>query len=131
MKNAVFWDVAPCIYFVNRRFAGTYRLHLKGIRNPRAMKRRLTEYLHGATSQKTAFLKVMCARCILEVDIKMDLETQVTRMWMIFHWLRMEFSHYIFVAWQRIIRFHIKKLRGLSPQANYTDLLSDRRSGFI
>jgi hypothetical protein len=29
MKNAVFWDVAPCRYFVNRRFGGTYRLHLQ------------------------------------------------------------------------------------------------------
>jgi hypothetical protein len=28
MKNAVFWDVAPCRYCVNRRFGGTYRLHL-------------------------------------------------------------------------------------------------------
>jgi hypothetical protein len=24
MKNAVFWDVAPCIFCVNRRFGGTY-----------------------------------------------------------------------------------------------------------
>jgi hypothetical protein len=37
IKNVVFWDVAPCRYFVNRRFGGTYLLHLHGIRNPRAM----------------------------------------------------------------------------------------------
>jgi hypothetical protein len=30
MKNAVFWDVAPCRSCVNRRFGGTYRLHLQG-----------------------------------------------------------------------------------------------------
>jgi hypothetical protein len=36
LKNAVFWDVAPCRHYVNRRFGGTYRLHLQGIRNPRA-----------------------------------------------------------------------------------------------
>jgi hypothetical protein len=30
MKNAVFWDVVPCKSSVNRRFGGTYRLHLKG-----------------------------------------------------------------------------------------------------
>jgi hypothetical protein len=30
MKNAVFWDVAPCISCVNRRFGGTYRLHFQG-----------------------------------------------------------------------------------------------------
>jgi hypothetical protein len=28
-KNAVFRDVAPCISCVNRRFRGTYRLHLQ------------------------------------------------------------------------------------------------------
>jgi hypothetical protein len=27
-KNVVFWDVAPCRSCVNRRFGGTYRLHL-------------------------------------------------------------------------------------------------------
>jgi hypothetical protein len=30
MKKAVFWDVAPCRSGVNRRFGGTYRLHLQG-----------------------------------------------------------------------------------------------------
>jgi hypothetical protein len=30
MKNAVFWDVAPCRSYVNRHFGGTYRLHLQG-----------------------------------------------------------------------------------------------------
>jgi hypothetical protein len=30
MKQAVFWDVAPCRSCVNRRFGGTYRLHLPG-----------------------------------------------------------------------------------------------------
>jgi hypothetical protein len=29
MKN-VFWDVALCRSWVNRRFGGTYRLHLQG-----------------------------------------------------------------------------------------------------
>jgi hypothetical protein len=29
-KNAVFWVVAPCIFCVNRRFGGSYRLHLQG-----------------------------------------------------------------------------------------------------
>jgi hypothetical protein len=31
-NNSVFWDVAPCRYFVNRRFGGTYRLNLQGRR---------------------------------------------------------------------------------------------------
>jgi hypothetical protein len=30
MKNAVFWDVAPCRSCVNRRFGATYRLQLQG-----------------------------------------------------------------------------------------------------
>jgi hypothetical protein len=30
MKNAAFWDVAPCRYCVNRRSGGTYHLHLQG-----------------------------------------------------------------------------------------------------
>jgi hypothetical protein len=29
-KNVVFWDVAPCRSCVNRRFGGTYHLHLQG-----------------------------------------------------------------------------------------------------
>jgi hypothetical protein len=40
MKNAVLWDVAPGIYFVFGRFGVTYRLHLQGIRNSRAMNQR-------------------------------------------------------------------------------------------
>jgi hypothetical protein len=32
MKNAVFWDVAPCRYCVNRHFGGPYRLHSQGRR---------------------------------------------------------------------------------------------------
>jgi hypothetical protein len=33
LENAVFWDVAPCRSCVNRRFGGTYRLHLQGRKN--------------------------------------------------------------------------------------------------
>jgi hypothetical protein len=29
MKNAVFWDVAPCGYIINRHFEGTFRLLLQ------------------------------------------------------------------------------------------------------
>jgi hypothetical protein len=31
MKKAAFWDVAPCISCVNRRFGGTYRLQLDSV----------------------------------------------------------------------------------------------------
>jgi hypothetical protein len=30
MNNVVFWDVALCRWYVNRRFGGYYRLHLQG-----------------------------------------------------------------------------------------------------
>jgi hypothetical protein len=38
MKKAVFWDVAPCRYCVNRRFGGTYYLHLQGRRKEKKRK---------------------------------------------------------------------------------------------
>jgi hypothetical protein len=71
MKKAVFWDVAPCRNGVNRQFGGTYRLHLQGrreiIRNSAREasvppKRRLTPFLHGAASQKTAFFIVTAVK---------------------------------------------------------------------
>jgi hypothetical protein len=66
-KNAVFWDVAPCRSCVNRRFGGTYRLHLHGRklltlvilpwrwRRYVLPKRRFTQDLHDSTSHKTIF----------------------------------------------------------------------------
>jgi hypothetical protein len=39
-KNAVFWDVALCRSCVNRRFGGTYRLHLQGRRKSQARNQR-------------------------------------------------------------------------------------------
>jgi hypothetical protein len=35
MKNAVFWDITPCVSCKNRRFGGTYRLHYQGEKNRR------------------------------------------------------------------------------------------------
>jgi hypothetical protein len=69
IKTAVFWDVAPCRSCVNRRFGGTYDIHLQGrrirgrgtslSRRRRYVppKRRFTQDLHGAASHKTAFFK--------------------------------------------------------------------------
>jgi hypothetical protein len=48
MKKAVFWDVAPCRSGVSRRFGGTSV--------------RFTQYLHDATSQKTAFFIVTAVK---------------------------------------------------------------------
>jgi hypothetical protein len=75
-KNAVIWDMAPCRYCVKRRFGGTYRLRLQGrkIRErgtnvsrwlqalKMEPKRRFTQDLHGATSQKTAFFIVTAVK---------------------------------------------------------------------
>jgi hypothetical protein len=88
LKNAVLWDVRPCRSCVNRRFGETYRLHLQGRKSasedpawaggcrlltlvPRSRiflpwrwrryvppKRRFTQDLHDATSQKTTFFIV-------------------------------------------------------------------------
>jgi hypothetical protein len=65
MNKIVFWDVMPCRFCVNRRFEGTYRLHLQGSsladflpwrwRQYIPQKRRFTEDLHDATTQKTVF----------------------------------------------------------------------------
>jgi hypothetical protein len=30
MKTAIFWDIALCSPYMNRRFEGTYHLHLQG-----------------------------------------------------------------------------------------------------
>jgi hypothetical protein len=68
MKKAVFWDVAPCSSGVNRRFGGTYRLHLQGRRESirksarEASVRDVKGRLHGATSQKTAFFIVTAVK---------------------------------------------------------------------
>jgi hypothetical protein len=89
MKNAVFWDVAPCRSFeFNRRLGRTCSPHLQGrkIRERETSvssllppthagssladfstlkmeaKRRFTQDLHGATSQKTAFFIVTAVK---------------------------------------------------------------------
>jgi hypothetical protein len=62
-KNAAFCVVASCRFCVNRRFGGTYRHHLQGgkicdRRRYVPPKRRFTQDLHVATSQKTTFFIV-------------------------------------------------------------------------
>jgi hypothetical protein len=57
MKNTVFWDMAPCRYFVNRRFGGTYRLHLQSRSNPRAMNQREQTAVDWVTVRYTQLYK--------------------------------------------------------------------------
>jgi hypothetical protein len=37
MKNAVFWDVTPCVFCKNRCFGGAYRFHQHGEKNTRGV----------------------------------------------------------------------------------------------
>jgi hypothetical protein len=73
VKNAVFWDVALCRSYVNRRFGGRYRHLLTLVPRSRIFlpwrwrryvppKRRFKQDLHGATSQKTAFFIVTAVK---------------------------------------------------------------------
>jgi hypothetical protein len=52
MKNAVFWDVAPCRSCVTGRFGGTYGLHLHGrkIRERETSVRRWMQISHAGFS---------------------------------------------------------------------------------
>jgi hypothetical protein len=68
MKNAVFWDVAPCRSYVNRRFGGTYRLH-----------RRFTQDIHGATSHMTAFFIVTAVKISNLTSSRCDLS--ISHLW--------------------------------------------------
>jgi hypothetical protein len=54
IKNAVFWDMAACRSCANRRFGGTYRLHLQG-RNLQARNQR---------EQVAADCRLKSAECI-------------------------------------------------------------------
>jgi hypothetical protein len=69
VKNAVFWDVAPCKSCVNRRFGGTYLLHC-----------RFTQYLHGATSQKTPFFIVTAVKTSNLTSSRCDLS--ISHLWL-------------------------------------------------
>jgi hypothetical protein len=59
----IFWDITPCIMLkVNRRFVGTYRLHLQGRRISRA------RYREKHTANRSSTLK-MEATCSAETSI--------------------------------------------------------------
>jgi hypothetical protein len=55
MDVAIFWDIAPCSPYVNRRFGRTYHLHLHGRWSSYVPTNRLFTYeLRDATYQKMA-----------------------------------------------------------------------------
>jgi hypothetical protein len=48
MKSIIFWDMTPCSPLsANRRFGGTYRLHLQGRRNKFSKKLLVRRLVHG------------------------------------------------------------------------------------
>jgi hypothetical protein len=59
LKIAIFWDIAPCSPYMNRRFGGTYHFHLQGRKSAEQetsvrVGGRFMYGLHGAISHKTA-----------------------------------------------------------------------------
>jgi hypothetical protein len=68
MKNTVFWDVAPCRYFVNWRFGGT--VSPPSIRNPRAMNQR--EQVDADTASVYSHLLRVVHRSQISNILKMD-----------------------------------------------------------
>jgi hypothetical protein len=85
MKSINFWDITPCSPLsVNRRFGGTYRLHIQGRRNKLSKKsaskrvvhpkRRLTlNRLHGVISKKLILF-------LQDFDKKFNAETSVLKL---------------------------------------------------
>jgi hypothetical protein len=53
IKSIIFWDVTQCsLLSYNRRFGGTYRLHLQGLRNHFSKNQQASRW-QGATQQTT------------------------------------------------------------------------------
>jgi hypothetical protein len=52
MKNAVFCDVVPCGFIINRHFRGMCRLHLQGRRNNTSEEKRLMVAKTGYSSER-------------------------------------------------------------------------------
>jgi hypothetical protein len=67
MKNTVFWDVAACRSYVNRRFGGKYRLHLQGIK----IRERGTSVSRWQQTADRILLNVMLqrVRSVLKVNV--------------------------------------------------------------
>jgi hypothetical protein len=57
MKNAVFWDVEPCGFIINRRFGGMCLLHLQG-RFLEGADERLTKEIYPEDGGDTFFRNV-------------------------------------------------------------------------
>jgi hypothetical protein len=65
MKNAVFWDVAPCGYCICRRFGGKYRLHLHGTRKKEKIRERGTNPVDDYNSKFLVYAPVFCCTFVV------------------------------------------------------------------
>jgi hypothetical protein len=63
MKNDVFWDVAPCRSCVNRRFGGTYCLHLQ-VRKTHERRANVSRWLADCHVRKTEG-RMCSSACVL------------------------------------------------------------------
>jgi hypothetical protein len=62
MKSTIFRDITPCSPLkVNRRFGGTYRLNLQGLRISRARNQRENEWQAGLCSFSTLKMEAICS----------------------------------------------------------------------
>jgi hypothetical protein len=71
MKKAVFWDMAPCRYCVNRRFGGTYRLHLQGRRKKIDLGHRIQLQNTSILATKTQYMDRIIREAI-EIELHPD-----------------------------------------------------------
>jgi hypothetical protein len=58
LNVAIFWDIAPCSLYVNRRFEGMYQLHLQGITISRA--KNSVQEVPRQTEQSGVYLATCC-----------------------------------------------------------------------
>jgi hypothetical protein len=74
MKNAVFWDVAPRSSCVNRRFRGTYCVHLQG----RTICEQGTSMSCAAATQFPQFVLLHSVTCSTQADNSQKLRLPVS-----------------------------------------------------
>jgi hypothetical protein len=55
----IFWNIKPCIPYMNRRFGGTHHFHLQGLKSA---EQETTYGLHGAIFRKMATFKTTAMR---------------------------------------------------------------------
>jgi hypothetical protein len=68
MKNAVFWDVAPCRSCVNQSFGGTYRLYLQG-REIRERETSVSRWLQTRRHiPKDGIIRILSPLCLIAIQ---------------------------------------------------------------